>query len=61
MKHEMKRGIYYAKSYDGKIEKKYYNYACAYKFCQKLIDSDIMCGIYVWNEKSGKLECIIGC
>ena len=57
----MKRDLYYVKSYDGKIEKNYRNYKSAYNFCNKLIAQDIMCGIYVINEKTWNLDCIIGC
>lgn len=57
----MKRNVYYAKSYDGTIEKVYYNYANAVKFCNKLIRKDINCGIYIWNTETHKFECIIGC
>ena len=57
----MKRDIYIVKSYDGTIEKQYSNYKCAYNFCNKLINRDIMCGIYVINTTTWKLDCIIGC
>lgn len=57
----MKRNIYYVKSYDGTIEKTYYNYKSAYNFCNKLIAKDITCGIYIWNTETHKFDCIIGC
>ena len=57
----MKRNVYYAKSYDGTIEKVYNNYKSAVNFCNKLIHKDINCGIYVWNTETQKFECIIGC
>lgn len=57
----MKRNVYYVKSYDGAIEKTYYNYKSAYNFCSKLIAKDVMCGIYLWNTETQKFDCIIGC
>lgn len=57
----MKRNVYYVKSYDGTIEKKYRNYKSAYNYCKKLIAKDIDCGIYTINENTFKLDCIIGC
>lgn len=57
----MKRDLYYVKSYDGAIEKKYVNYKSAYNYCNRLIAQDIMCGIYMWNTDTHKMEIIIGC
>lgn len=57
----MKRDLYYVKSYDGTIEKKYHNYKSAYNYCNRLIAQDIMCGIYTWNIDTHKMEIIIGC
>lgn len=57
----MKRNVYYVKSYNEKIEKRYTNYQSAVNFCNKLIWKDIDCGIYVFNETTLKMECIIGC
>ena len=57
----MKRDIYYVKSYDGAINKKYRNYKSAYTYCQKLIAKDIDCGIWAWSEIENKYTMIIGC
>ena len=57
----MKRDFYKVLSYDGTIEKKYYNYMSAYNYCKKLIANDIDCGIYKLNQNTWKYEIIIGC
>ena len=40
------KGIYQVRSYDGNITKDFHYYANAYKFSFKLINDDIMCGIW---------------
>lgn len=40
------KGIYEVRSYDGTITKPYKNYKSARKFCNKLIEQNIWCGIY---------------
>lgn len=57
----MKRADYWVKSYDGKIDRYYKNYASAYRFCDKLISQGVDCGIYVYDFKDRKMVCIIGC
>ena len=58
---KMKRDFYKVLSYDGTIEKKYYNYKSAYNYCNKLIANNIDCGIYKLNQNTWKYEIIIGC
>lgn len=61
MKNIVRTYEYKVMSYDGRIEKWYKNYQSAYNCCVKLIGKDIMCGIYQWNNKLGKMDMIIGC
>lgn len=56
----MKRSIYYVNSYDGKITKTYRNYGCAVNFYNKLARDGIVCGIFVWNDRTLEFEFIIG-
>ena len=58
---KMKRNLYFVKSYDGKIEKRYTNYKSAVNYCNKLIWKDINCGIYTIDENTFEMVCIIGC
>lgn len=57
----MKRGIYEVRTYDGKLQKKYYNYGSAYNYCKKLIGKRIDCAIWELKNMEDGYVMIAGC